>query len=171
LNKLNSDKTKAAVCGLFCPSCTLYIATTEEPKRLKALAERLNIPAEEIECRGCRSDKLGFFCRKHCKMRTCAAEKGIEFCGECREYPCSELIDFQSKLPHRKELFNSLESIKKAGWEKWYSEMSELYSCKFCGTINSAYDFKCRNCSADPGCEYVARYGDEIKRHPTKLKP
>ena len=32
------DKTLAAVCGLYCEACSLYIATKEDPARLTALA-------------------------------------------------------------------------------------------------------------------------------------
>lgn len=78
------DKTLAAVCGLFCPVCTLFIGTNEDPARLQAYADRLHMPVEELECQGCRSDKRGFFCRSYCKMTKCAKEKGIDFCIECR---------------------------------------------------------------------------------------
>lgn len=163
-NSTTPDKERAAVCGLFCPSCTIYIATHEDPLRLKALAERMGLPESELECDGCRSQRLNIFCRKRCKMKACASEKGIEFCGECGEYPCKELIDYQSQMPHRKELWNSLERINEAGWETWYSEMEALYSCK-CGTINSAYDFKCRKCGVEPSCKYVGSYGDDVQKY------
>ncbi len=35
-----TDKKLAAVCGLFCPACTIYIGTREDPDRLKASARR-----------------------------------------------------------------------------------------------------------------------------------
>jgi hypothetical protein len=117
-----------------------------------------------MECDGCRSERLNVFCRKSCKMKKCAAEKGIEFCGACAEYPCDELKDFQTKMPHRKQLWDSQQRIKDAGWEKWFDEMESLYSCA-CGTINSAYDLKCRKCGAEPSCEYVSRYTDDITKH------
>jgi hypothetical protein len=50
------DKRLAAVCGLFCPACTIYIATTEDPARLRGIAERKNLPLDEVSCQGCRSD-------------------------------------------------------------------------------------------------------------------
>jgi len=33
-----SDKILAAVCGLYCEACSWFIATTEDPERLKRLA-------------------------------------------------------------------------------------------------------------------------------------
>jgi len=72
-------------------------------------------------------------------MRKCAAEIDIDFCVECQDYPCQEIKNFQSKMPHRAELWKSQDRIKEIGWEKWYLEMAEYYSCKECGTINGWY--------------------------------
>ena len=171
MNPSDPDIKKAAVCGLFCPACSLYIATTEDPERLEILAKRFGMPKEELECLGCRSEKLSFFCRNHCKMVKCAAEKGLEFCCECGEYPCAELSVFQSKAPHRIELWNSQKRIKEAGWEKWYSEMLDMYKCGACGAISSAYDIKCRKCGEEPSCAFTAKYHGEIEKSISKMKP
>jgi hypothetical protein len=160
------DMRKAAVCGLFCPSCTLYIGTHEEPERLKIMAKAFNQPMESLKCDGCRAEVRNAYCET-CKIYMCAADKGIDFCVECREYPCGEIKAFQSILPHRLELWQSQKRIKEAGWERWYEEMVEHYSCPECGTLNSAYDRSCRKCGADPSCNYVEVNGDDIiKRWP-----
>ena len=151
----------AAVCGLFCPSCSLFIGTQEEPERLKRIAERWQVSLEAAKCYGCRSDKRFPYCET-CKMSACALKRGIDFCGECEEYPCEDLKSFQAELPHRIELWKSQERIKAVGYEKWYAEMIEHYSCPKCRTLNSAYDFKCRNCGGEPSCEYVGRHKQAI---------
>ena len=156
------DKKKAAVCGLFCPSCTLYIGTQEDPERLKFLADAFKLPVEDVMCGGCRAEVRSFYCRDLCKMYKCADEKGLEFCGNCKDYPCQELKDFQCAMPHRIELWKSLDRIREAGPEKWYGEMLEHYACPSCGVINSAYDIQCRKCGAEPGSAYVAEHKDEI---------
>ncbi len=156
------DKKKAAVCGLFCPACTFFIATTQDPPRLQTLAKRFGLPAAELQCHGCRSEKRCVYCDQHCKMTGCAAEKGFDFCGQCPDYPCPELVDFQAQMPHRLELWESQERINRAGWETWYAEMMEHYACPGCGTINSAYDVACRQCGTTPGCEYVRLHKDEV---------
>lgn len=159
------DKRLSAVCGLFCPACSLFIGTKEDPERLKVMAKRLSLPVEELECHGCRSDKRGFFCHKYCKMSECAAQKGIAFCGECSEYPCEELEAFQEKMPHRIELWKSHDRIKEVGYETWFAEMIEHYSCTKCGTLNSAYDNVCRKCGITPSCQYVNLHKEEINQH------
>ena len=167
----NVDKRLAAVCGLFCPSCTFYIGSTEDPKRLKALADRFERTVDELTCHGCRSDRRGVYCEKYCKMTKCAAEKGIDFCGECAEYPCADLKDFQEQMAHRFELWDSHKRIKEAGWETWFSEMVEHYSCPECHAINSAYDLACRKCGAEPGSAYVKQHKEEIVKVMGRMVP
>lgn len=164
------DKRLAAVCGLFCPACHVYIGTKEDPERLKALSLRSNRPLDELHCDGCRSERRCFYCKTKCFVSKCAATKKVDFCGECAEYPCKDLKAFQAEMPHRIELWKSHERIKDVGWEKWYAEMIEHYSCPQCHTINSAYDLKCRKCGREPSCAYVRLHKDEITRHMAKLK-
>ena len=157
------DKRLAAVCGLFCPACSIYIGTREDPARLKLIADRFGIPVEEARCDGCRSDRRFPYCAT-CKMEKCAAEKGLDFCGACEEFPCPDLKAFQEELPHRIELWENLGRIDEAGWEKWFEEMAAHYACPECGTLNTAYDRACRECGAGPSCAYVRKNTDELTR-------
>jgi hypothetical protein len=157
------DKKLAAVCGLYCEACTLFIATKEDPARLKGLAARFQLSEEAIKCYGCRSDKRGPYCEK-CKMFPCAAERGIDFCIECAEYPCSDLKQFQSERPHRIELWDDLERIKDIGYKQWLKEIRGHYTCPQCQSINSAYDLKCRKCGEEPSCGYAAKHKQTIEQ-------
>ncbi len=164
------DKKGAAVCGLFCPACSAFIGSTEEPARLQTIANNFQVPVEKVECKGCRSDKRGLYCENYCKMTRCAAEKGIDFCYQCQEYPCSDIKTFQALMPHRIELWQSQDRIKEVGWERWYAEMVEHYSCPDCGTINSAYDMACRKCGRTPANRYVELHKDEIVEKAGKMR-
>ncbi len=104
------NRNLAAVCGLFCPACTLFIGSSEDPKRLEPIARQYGKKAEEIRCEGCRSDVRFLYC-KTCKMDRCATEKGVEFCGSCKEYPCEEIRTFQAAMPHG----NGVHSTNEAG--------------------------------------------------------
>jgi hypothetical protein len=157
LNKenLKPDKNLAAVCGLFCGSCALYYSTQENnEQRLKKISENTGIPFSEIKCDGCRSSRVTGYCKK-CFMFKCAADKGLDFCGECKDYPCEHLKAFQAERPHRAELWKAQARIKQTGWKNWFNEMLEYFSCKSCGTLNGAYDAKCRNCGETPGNDFV----------------
>jgi len=156
------NKELAAVCGLYCGACGVYIATHEDENRLKSIAAKFNQTIEETKCNGCRSDKKTPYCNS-CNFTKCASQKGIDFCGECVEYPCTELKDFQLQFPHRIELWESQKKIKETGWENWMSEMNKHYSCSKCATINSAYDINCRKCGEIPPSEYSARHKEAIQ--------
>ena len=165
---LPPNKTLAAVCGLYCPACTLYIATKDEPQRLAALATRMGRRIDEVTCEGCRSSKRSFYCRELCTIKPCAEKKGVDFCSQCDEFPCETLTTFQAAAPHRRELWSSLERIKEDGYEPWSRDMAALYACPSCGVLNSAYDLKCRICGGVPSCEYSRRHGAAVLAHLSK---
>ena len=165
LGSASPDIKTAAVCGLFCKACTIYIGSMEDRVRLEKLAARFGGPAADWECHGCRSDTRTAYCEHQCTMTKCAAAKGVEFCGLCPDYPCEELKAFQAQAPHRIELWQSHQRIKEAGWETWYTEMEQHYSCKKCGTVNSAYDVSCRKCGAEPGSRFVELHRAEVEKH------
>ncbi len=154
-------QTLSAVCGLFCPSCTIYIGSTEDPQRLEKFASTRGKTVEEIRCYGCHSEKRTLFCQT-CIMVRCAAEKGLAFCGQCPEYPCKDIQEFQAARPHRIDLWQSQARLKEVGRERWFAEQIERYACPKCGTINSAYDMICRKCSYDPANAYVSENKTKI---------
>lgn len=150
-----SNIETAAICGLYCKSCGIYIATKENNTAdLKRIAQRLNIPVEQVSCNGCRSNMLSAHC-KTCFFKACTETKGIEFCSECDSYPCPQLSNFKLQLPHRVELFKSLNRIKEVGWEKWYAEMTERHSCPKCKQVNGWYTSACSRCGNHPSSPFV----------------
>ena len=159
-----SEKQFAAVCGLFCPACTLYIASTEDPERLRSLSGLFGLPEEEMRCHGCRSNVRGPVCQ-NCKFVACADEKGIEFCAQCVEYPCAELKEFQAARPHRADLFENGQRIRDAGFGRWFLEVRDKYTCPQCQVVNSAYDLACRKCGSEPGSSFADRHRDAVEKH------
>jgi hypothetical protein len=154
--------TIAAVCGLFCSACTFYIGTHEDPARLEYMASRFGMPAEKLQCDGCRSERRLFYC-SDCHMSTCANERGLAFCGECSDYPCETLQVFVAERPHRADIYRDLPRIAEIGGEAWVAEVTVRYSCPDCGTLNSAYDLVCRSCGRDPSNAYVAAHREVIE--------
>lgn len=166
---MDTSKKTAAYCGLFCESCSLYIGTQFEPERLEVLAKRYGKEIDEMRCNGCRSDKLSFYCVT-CEMKACIREKGLDFCSDCDEYPCQTLKEFQVLMPHRAELFDSLDYVRDHGYEKWRNKMKQDFSCEKCGTVSSVYDSKCRNCGNKPPSPFAERNSAQISETLSKLK-
>lgn len=160
-----SAKNTAAVCGLFCEACRIYIATKYDHERLKKISEEKNILVEDLTCQGCRSGKVISLCQD-CHMAKCAASRKIDFCGECEDYPCEELKFFQSRPGriHRLELWEALDQIKQKGYLEWIKNMRRHYSCPKCQTLNSAYDLSCWKCGETPSCNYVAKHHKAIEK-------
>jgi len=165
-NHESPGKNLVAACGLYCGSCGIYLATQEnDTEKLLQYAIVLNQSFDETLCDGCKSDRKSAHCTKMCSFIGCTLNKCIEFCGTCQEFPCKELKDFQSKMPHRVEILESQNRLQEIGWEQWLIEMKENYSCQQCNTVNSAYDMSCRNCRYAPGSRFVLRHMELINNH------
>jgi hypothetical protein len=133
----------AAVCGLCCDACSIFIGGHEDPNRLELLAAQVGWDVEEAHCDGCRSQKRTPYCQA-CQLCKCAERRGYAFCSECEEYPCADLETFQRERPHRAELWENLARIGEIGAEAWLTEVKQRYTCPSCDTLNSAYDLKWR---------------------------
>jgi len=64
--KYGGQNMRVAACGLFCERC---------PKLLRG------------ECSGCAPNP-------ECAMPGCAAEKGVEICFDCPDFPCEKVYHF-----------------------------------------------------------------------------
>ncbi len=113
-------------CGIYCANCPIFIAGALSDKKKKAqLAKKLSeemgkkITPEEISCLGCRSSTKSHW-TQDCKIRKCASEKGIEFCYQCEEFPCSSLHEFYKKNQEPRE---NLKKISKVGVDAFLAEI------------------------------------------------
>lgn len=117
------DKRIVSACGLYCGACGIYLATQENDiEKLLQYALVLKQSVSITYCDGCGADRKSALCSKICTFIKCTRQKSIEFCGECDEFPCEELIDFQSKLPHRIEIVKSQKRLVEIAWEQWIVE-------------------------------------------------
>jgi len=118
-----------APCGLDCFNCPMYHAREDENLR-RALSRRMGIPPENARCEGCRNEGgviafLGM--SEPCKAYLCTKERGILFCGDCKDFPCDHLhpyADRATQVPHNIKVFN-LCLIKRMGVEAWARERAK----------------------------------------------
>lgn len=150
------EKNLAATCGLYCGACGIYQATQEDDSdRILQYAVVLNQAVESTKCDGCCAQIKSLHCKQNCHFTKCNAIRGISNCGVCVEFPCQDIVRFQSQKPHCKEIVASLFRRRDVGVEQWLSEMIDLFACKECHTMNSAYDLACRKCGIIPGNEFI----------------
>jgi len=133
-------------CGLYCGACELMNAFRDGKQEEKA--KEWNMKPEDIKCYGCKSGDPSNWCNE-CEFKSCAEEKGVDFCGECIEYPCQMLKDFQAdKAVHHSSVLRGCDRIKEIGMEKWLDEQDQRWSCVKCGTPSTWYREKCEKCGS-----------------------
>ena len=112
-----------APCGIDCGVCELY-SCRNDARLFSALTLR-GIPEDKIPCDGCRA--VEGHCpviKEQCETYTCAVEKKVEYCYECREFPCAKLQPSSKRadvLPHNMKVFN-LCTMKRDGVEGFVNQ-------------------------------------------------
>ena len=138
------EKRLDSPCGIYCGACELGNGTVKDlAHKLQELIARYDI-AEWAEYAGLENYEvfakgLGWFtqcdcpgCRAgggwpDCPMRRCAKEKGIEFCYECSDFPCEELLKFDKGAG---VCVVNNRRIQEIGLESWLREQEEKVNAK-----------------------------------------
>jgi len=116
-----------APCGIDCGLCELYIC--RDNLSLRAYLVSRGIPDASLPCAGCRGVHGGCpVITGTCETYTCVHDKGVAFCFECGDFPCSKLnpaADRADVLPHNTKVFN-LCTIQRLGVEGFVSVSPEI---------------------------------------------
>lgn len=112
-----------APCGLYCGTCPVLKASNDSVLAQK-LAQTMGIPAEQVNCLGCRAEKghIKVMGEPACPTyQCCIQQKGLQFCYQCEDFPCLKLAPCADKaqmLPHNTKVYN-LVLLQKLGVEDW----------------------------------------------------
>ena len=139
--------SRIAPCGLHCGKCFAFVdgdikkqseALKQSLGSFEAYAARfvelLDEPLfkdydhfknllthfSEANCGGCRVEHCKLF--KDCNVRACSAEKEVDFCYQCKEFPCKN-TGFDEHLFQRSININL--RIKEIGIEDYYQEIKD----------------------------------------------
>ena len=127
----------AAPCGMYCGTCRSYLLLKKD-----LFEER----GYKSGCTGCRiRNKKCTFIRRDCPQ---LRKNEIEFCFECKQFPCSNLkkLDIRYKEKYNVSFINNLKRNKKVGVEEWLKEQKKLYKCPDCGGEICVHDEECYDC-------------------------
>lgn len=125
-----------APCGIDCGICELY--TSRNDARLFSALTLRGIPAEKLPCDGCRA--IGGNCpviKEKCETNDCVAEKKVEYCFDCSDFPCVKLHPSSKRadvLPHNMKVFN-LCTMKRDGVESFVGQSSEFKKRYYAGIM------------------------------------
>jgi hypothetical protein len=102
------------------------------------------VTPEEVDCRGCLSDKRWKFCEQ-CHIRSCVQEKNYEGCHQCEDFPCDFINNFPVPVG-KKVIMRAIPRWREVGTEKWVEEEEKRYNCPSCGYALFRGAKRCRNC-------------------------
>jgi len=105
-----------ACCGIDCATCDARTATLTDDNALREKTAQtwseqfsVSIPAESINCTGCREEGVKFSHCDVCEIRNCAHAKGFQTCGECVELDVCPIVG--AIFQHMPELKENLKSL------------------------------------------------------------
>jgi len=153
---MDEKKNPAAICGIFCGDCPVYLAPRiGDQKKIKELAQEAGLPEAEIGCDGCLSDRVFGPCRDCAQhgFRDCAAEHGVTWCFECDQFSCDRLENFLdihvvNGISHHRRVIQELKDMKKRGPEEWAIRREAESCCSACSQPVYWSDRFCPSCRA-----------------------
>jgi hypothetical protein len=143
------EKELLAPCGLYCGVCAVLIAYRDDNEKFK---EKLTgvyglSSTEQVRCKGCLSEDRFLYCEA-CPIRDCCAEKQIEGCHQCDDWPCKFVEEFPYPAG-KKVMLRAIPTWREHGTEKWVEMEEERYHCPSCGYVLFRGAKRCRGCGAD----------------------
>ncbi|MFX0211401.1 MAG: DUF3795 domain-containing protein [Candidatus Hodarchaeota archaeon] len=133
MNKNKKSKWDLSFCGLNCAACEIYLASHGDnelhDRLLKFFKENVDSNLNSVSCEKCRgmTDKCW---TSDCHFRTCAAEQGLTYCFECKDFVCEKLAEFGKQAPpHYANILDNLRKMKEIGVDEWIASQREV---KFC---------------------------------------
>jgi len=100
-------------------------------------------------CPGCRGqdDAKPAHCRT-CHHKECAAEKGIDFCVDCPDFPCIRIrrLDKSYRQRYGVSLIEMTTRMKNVGAVAYLREQRAKWTCTDCGGVISLHDWTCSEC-------------------------
>lgn len=106
--RINEQLSMPCYCGHDCARCVTYAATKTDDNNLREQSRSfykesfgLDIPLEKFNCEGGRSDNVFELCRS-CPFVKCCKEHCVNSCGECPDYPCNNITDYQAKYVNKR---------------------------------------------------------------------
>ena len=124
------SKIIVAPCGIDCTICEVFERNVTDELR-ERISETFKIPKEVVSCKGCKDGNQCLFLDLRgeiCKTLKCINKMKVQYCFECRDFPCSFLMplaDGASKFPQNIKLYN-LCMMKKIGVTAWLEKSENI---------------------------------------------
>lgn len=138
---------RVAPCSLMCHTCSAYkdgVISKNANQLLKSLSGMKEFYQRHIPdmvkrysdfegtlrnygtgiCSGCRSNEHNICSIKGCFILHCVTEHGVDFCGECSEFPCEKTNGLFEEAVYEQWLSGN-QQIKESGIATFWKNNSE----------------------------------------------
>ena len=132
----NNTKELIAPCGMNCGICSSYLAYSHEITRRRGKISH---------CSGCRPrNKDCSFIKKKCEI---IKNKEIDFCFQCKDYPCDNLKRLvKGYKKYNYNFIDNLTFIRDNSLEAFIVKEKNQYMCPQCGDTICIHNKKCYTC-------------------------
>lgn len=123
-----------APCGINCGTCIAFFGYTMSGKRRKH------------SCNGCWSrERKCAFIKKKCKK---LANKQLDYCFECNDFPCEVLEKLDSRYVEKygMSLVENLKHLQRKGIDEYLKHEEEGWKCPSCEGVICVHNKKCYTC-------------------------
>ncbi|MFO7794581.1 MAG: DUF3795 domain-containing protein [Promethearchaeia archaeon] len=119
-----NDEIQMSPCGLFCNKCSLFLVPYDKKAANEVLMWFKNenwyendqkveeLIQNEDYCEGCRSSRERLHWSSNCQILNCCVDKKeLEFCNECKEFPCEIYKDWVRESEMHQKTFEALQKM------------------------------------------------------------
>ena len=100
-------------------------------------------------CNGCKIPNENHW-SPDCTFIKCAQDRRIESCCFCSDYPCTDIMAFDTDgYVHHRTILPNGRRLKEVGLEAWLEEQKQRWSCTQCGETYTWFESKCKSCGSD----------------------
>lgn len=83
------------------------------------------LASQDKPCKGCRFGG-GWSWWPDCPVRDCIIQKGLDFCHQCSDFPCSKLKK-EPLLAHKKTIIEANKQMKSLGIERYAEQLTQKF--------------------------------------------
>jgi hypothetical protein len=104
-------------CGLDCEQCDIRWAS-DDPELARTIADWLKqhwspqVKSEDVHCSGCKGDRAKHWSADCWILQCCVDRKGLEFCYQCQDFPCSGLEEWAKGDKRYEKALSRLKKMK-----------------------------------------------------------
>lgn len=134
------NKELIAPCGMNCAVCSSYLALHKDVR-----TKGIRVPY----CKGCRQrNKKCAFIKKRCNL---LLNRKVEYCFECRDFPCENLkrLDKRYRTLFEMSFIDNLDFIKENSIEEFIETQKKKWKCPDCGGVICCHNGICFDCGLE----------------------